>query len=267
LKIVHFSDWHGRREKLPRADLYVCTGDMLPNFPLLEVYDNGRTVTGRKNVELLFGEKRELPVIYFDDDRRYVLSQKIDPAAEAELQGRWIRENLGSYRPYMESPDAPVVCVRGNHDFTDLAPAFGGDVWEVDLDPARTIEKAGLKVGGCRGIAYIVGEWSDELSEREKTPEGPEVRPAAGRFEEVAARLPTDIELLITHAPPYGMRDGFVGNRYGSRSLANYVMERQYVWGRLKMHCFGHIHSARGSTKGEDVVFSNAACGWLSYEI
>lgn len=30
-RIVHFSDWHGRWQELPPADLYVCTGDMYPN--------------------------------------------------------------------------------------------------------------------------------------------------------------------------------------------------------------------------------------------
>lgn len=29
--ICHFSDWHGMWLPLPEADLYICTGDMLPN--------------------------------------------------------------------------------------------------------------------------------------------------------------------------------------------------------------------------------------------
>ncbi len=33
MRIVHFSDWHGDLStKLPPADLYICTGDMLPDI-------------------------------------------------------------------------------------------------------------------------------------------------------------------------------------------------------------------------------------------
>lgn len=235
---------------------------MFPNFPLLRIQSMGEPQFWRANMDLL-GEREKTP-------DGYPAGRNIQPAVEERLQARWVKEVLGSYRKLMppETRDNPVVCVRGNHDFVDLSEAFGGDVWEVTLDPTRTTTVCGLKVGGCRGIAYILGEWSDELTEVGKWPEpGVPIRPPVGVFEDVVAQLPTDLEVLLTHAPPHGILDRAPnGENYGTRALTNYHMERAYVWGRLKAHFFGHVHSARGS-KSAGVLFSNAATGHIVYEI
>lgn len=262
MKICHFSDWHSKREKLPKADLYVCTGDMLPNFPLLACQDkwNRQPTLFRANMHF-FKEGDAVPP-------GWPVGREFDPAFEAVHQKRWIKECLGSYRDLMppETRDNPVICVRGNHDFTDLSEAFGGDVWEVTLDPTRTTTVHGLKVGGCRGIPQIVGEWSDELEENGKPPEGNMIRPAQGNFDDVVSKLPTDLEILITHAPPFGMLDA-EGSHYGSRALNRYMNERLYVWSRLRAHFFGHVHMARGSRNEGGILFSNAATGHLTFEI
>ena len=252
MKVCHFSDWHGNTTLLPKADLYVCTGDMLPNFPLITFEVDKWKRDGKRfwraNMHL-FGEHEERPGGYYYD-------RKIEWPTEHVLQRRWIKEVLGSYRQHFGTPDAPVVCVRGNHDFTDLAEAFGGDVWEVDTDPTRTVERLGLKVGGCRGINYIHGEWSDELRDPD--------------WESVIKQVPTDLELLITHAPPNGVMDSYPGQfseHWGSRALNSYVNERMYVWGKLKAHFFGHIHEAHGSKNEAGILFSNAATTHILYEL
>lgn len=267
MRICHFSDWHSDRNKLPAADLYICTGDMLPNFPLLLCQSkwNRQPVPWRANLHYFMEGNQRLgaPV-----PPGYPVAREFHPEFEETHQKRWIKEVLGSYRDLFppECRDNPVVCVRGNHDFTDLSEAFGGDVWEVNLDPSRTTEVLGLKVGGCRGIPQIVGEWSDELAENGKPPEGNMVRPAAGNFDEVVRHLPADLEILITHAPPYGMLDA-EGNHYGSRALNSYLNERMYAWGKLKAHFFGHVHMANGSRKEADILFSNAARTHIVYEL
>jgi Icc-related predicted phosphoesterase len=264
MRICHFSDWHARRTQLPKADLYVCTGDMLPNFPELVFQPDKwqRTqVRWRANVHEYFGEGPGHP------GGTYMGGRVLDPEIEAKYQQRWIREYLKGYRQYFATPDAPVVCVRGNHDFTDLAEAFGGDVWEVNLDPTRTTEILGLKIGGCRGIPYIVGEWSDEYRDPGKPPEGSPVRPPVGDWDDIRSKLPTDLDILVTHAPPYGIMDVFGLDHWGSRALREYLNERMYVWGKLKMHCFGHIHEARSSRNEAGIIFSNAACSFQVFEI
>lgn len=254
---------------------------MFPNFPLLKCQTkwNRDPVLWRANMHF-FSDHDEKGTSNHSPPG-YPIGREFDPDEEKFYQKKWIKEILVSYRTLMANPEADVICVRGNHDFTDLYDAFrmpgcstcemgiwcsNHRTWEVGLDPTRTTEILGLKVGGCRGIPYIVGEWSDELSEREKAPEGHPVRPPVGRFEEVAQLIPGDLELLVTHAPPYGILDA-EGNHYGSRSLNNYVMERMYAIGRLRAHFFGHVHDAHGSRTEAGILFSNAARTHIVYDL
>jgi Icc-related predicted phosphoesterase len=262
MRVCHFSDWHSDRNKLPAADLYVCTGDMLPNFPVLLCQDKWKRQPVRFQANMhYFKEGEAVPP-------GWPVGREFDPSFEEVQQKRWIKEVLGSYRDLMpaESRDNPVICIRGNHDFCDLSDAFGGDVWEVNLDPSRTTVVHGLKVGGCRGIPQIVGEWSDEFEESGKPPEGLMIRPAQGNFDDVVTHLPTDLEILLTHAPPYGMLDA-EGAHYGSRAVRSWLNERMYAWGKVRAHFFGHVHMARGSRSEAGILFSNAARGHLVYEL
>jgi Icc-related predicted phosphoesterase len=144
--------------------------------------------------------------------------------------------------------------VKGNHDFISLSDWIGGDVWEVDEDASRTTNIMGLKVGGCRGINYIAGEWSDELSRTE--------------FSARAGTIPTDIDVLLTHSPPEGIfdrpppdpgtpREHQLG--WGSLALASWLNRRIYYGTPLRAHLFGHVHDFPGVKKTSGTVFSNAA--------
>lgn len=265
MRICHFSDWHGAINKLPAADLYICTGDMLPNFPMLEFADGlhgQRRKQWRANTRLLDAAPPQ--------PDGWVVGRKFQPAIEANYQLRWIKEVLGSYRDLFppDCHDAPCLVVRGNHDFVEnLSEAFGGDVWEVNSDPTRTHEVLGMKVGGCRGINYIVGEWSDELMDQGQVgAQGTPVNGPAGNWDDVIPKIPLDIEIMITHAPPYGMLD-FEGEHYGSKALNHYINERMYVWGKLKGHFFGHVHRAHGSKNEANILFSNCATTHAVYDI
>lgn len=185
-----------------------------------------------------------------------LIDRKIVPEIEVRLQTKWINE-VGSYRGLLGNPDAPVICVRGNHDFIDLAPMFaGGPVYEFGTDPSTVFEVAGLTWAGCRGINYIEGEWSDEL-----------------RFEQTERfmKLPKDVDCLVTHPPPFGILDK-ADDSYGVQALRNYVMRHIYKdedsgYGRLRAHFFGHVHENRGTTNYEGILFSNAATTWIASEI
>lgn len=75
------------------------------------------------------------------------------------------------------------------------------------------------------------------------------------------AKIPDDIDVLITHCPPKGILD-YVINKWnpvsknvGSQELA-YNLPRLK---KLKAHCFGHIHFSRGLDKINDIWYSNGA--------
>lgn len=221
--VCHFSDWHGSWRQLPIADIYVCTGDMFRNYPT--VLPDG--------------------------------SKSIDPTREAACQKEWILMQ-GDMRRYLGNYSAPVICVRGNHDYVDLSNVFGGEVWEVDLDPARTVDIDGRRFGGMRGIPYIAGEWNDEEREWE--------------LWHRQANIPRDIDVLVTHVPPYQVLDlapNFVN--YGSKEVRSYVDCRAayaaYAGAKpLRAHFFGHIHKVSSCRLG-DTLYSNAATGYVLHEI
>lgn len=59
--------------------------------------------------------------------------------------------------------------------------------------------------------------------------------------------IPTDIDLLVTHFPPYGILD----EGLGSVEILNFVLHS-----KPKYHLFGHIHS----TAGQEHIFGKTIC-------
>ena len=61
------------------------------------------------------------------------------------------------------------------------------------------------------------------------------------------ADIPEDIDIVVTHNPPYGILD----ENMGSTSILNFIMKA-----KPKYHLFGHIHS----TAGQNVQFGDTKC-------
>ena len=74
--------------------------------------------------------------------------------------------------------------------------------------------------------------------------------------------IPSDITVLITHQPPYGILD-YSGNiNYGDSNLLQIVLKS-----KPKYHLFGHIHGAYGIEKSENTTFVNAAILSENYKL
>lgn len=59
--------------------------------------------------------------------------------------------------------------------------------------------------------------------------------------------IPTELDILVTHYPPYGILD----EGMGCTEILNFVLHSQ-----PKYHLFGHIHS----TGGQKHIFGNTTC-------
>ena len=59
--------------------------------------------------------------------------------------------------------------------------------------------------------------------------------------------IPTDIDILVTHYPPYGILD----EGLGSAEILNFVMKSKPTY-----HLFGHIHA----TAGQELQFGETLC-------
>lgn len=70
------------------------------------------------------------------------------------------------------------------------------------------------------------------------------------------ANIPDDVNVLITHCPPKGIRDFlYNGSTVGSSELNIHLPRLK----ELKAHLFGHIHAAYGVSLIDGVQYSNAA--------
>lgn len=69
------------------------------------------------------------------------------------------------------------------------------------------------------------------------------------------SQIPDNIDVLITHAPPYGILDCDDGIHYGFNEL----LKKISVLHKLKAHLFGHIHAQHGVDIRNSTAFSNGA--------
>lgn len=77
--------------------------------------------------------------------------------------------------------------------------------------------------------------------------------------------IPKDIDILVTHCPPYGVLDSVssINKRCGSLSLYHHVINRI----KPKLHVFGHLHQDGGQqVKIDNTIFVNAAIMDDGYE-
>lgn len=217
--ICHVSDTHWTTDAYPAADLYVFTGDHLRNFAFKVVRAYGSDWTIDPKVERV--------------------KQKLAMAEFAKLVG---------LRSFLGSPDAPIVCVRGNHDFVPIAPLFEGCNLVHEFVDNEVVSAAGLSITGHRGVPWIGGDrpgiWNDEVSRAD----------LIARFK----RMDPGCDLYVTHYPPSGVG---LGEPYGLEEIDNWMQYNTEA--ECPMHLFGHIHEHGGQAHPLGRIFySNAATTW-----
>lgn len=77
---------------------------------------------------------------------------------------------------------------------------------------------------------------------------------ATGRQSRNYAKIPNDVDVLVTHTPPYGILDFDDNINYGAEELLGRISEVS-----PKLHLFGHIHRQSGVTNMNGTIFSNGA--------
>lgn len=143
--------------------------------------------------------------------------------AEVRYQRAWFRRNASAFRAAIGK--ARVLSVRGNHDFTSLAYCMrehGIDANDIDYDG---VPYGGHLFAGFEGIPATTGLWTTEASD--------------ATLDALSRRaLASGADVLVTHAPPYGILDAGLG----IRPLADRLKGEHDV----KVHLFGHIHEHAG---------------------
>lgn len=89
-------------------------------------------------------------------------------------------------------------------------------------------------------------------------------------------KVPTDTDILVTHMPPYGIRDGAPYKQQGAVwvpcldeegwSVGCEILLEKTEEVKPLVHVFGHIHEGRGTTQTKDTLFINASICTGQYE-
>lgn len=59
------------------------------------------------------------------------------------------------------------------------------------------------------------------------------------------SKIPSDVEILITHTPPFAIHDT---TRHGKNAGCKFLADRIQQLSGLRLHVFGHIHEAHGAS-------------------
>lgn len=84
----------------------------------------------------------------------------------------------------------------------------------------------------------------------------------SGHYDENIQKIPSNIDVLITHQPPYSILDKSATVHYGSVQLLEKVLKI-----KPKYHLFGHVHDAYGIYQKGKTTFVNSALLNTNYEL
>lgn len=143
-----------------------------------------------------------------------------------------------------------VVCTGGNHDFALAAFMNQGEEEMLRRDFFGDVIYLRDNACALMNRKFYGSPWTL------KSQQSDNVWAFQGKPWELRdkfSEIPDNVDVLITHSPPYGVLDHYWQWRLGSEDL----MERVKVI-RPKLHIFGHVHNAYGNVIRDGTWFFNA---------
>lgn len=168
-----------------------------------------------------------------------------------DITARGSVEQLSQMARQLRETDARyVICVPGNHDKLfyhnreEAMAIFKKEKIIVLID--EVIELMGLRIYGFPWLPNRSGTcdfaWeTDDMLEKIRN-------------------IPTFVDVLISHGPPYGILDSAIrGDSY--EQIGNTAMTNILTYGHLRPRYFvcGHVHEARGTLDFNGITFVNCA--------
>lgn len=171
-------------------------------------------------------------------------------AGDATVNGK-VHEVTEFCNWFSELPHKQKIYIAGNHDwlyFLDNPLARSLTHKSVHYLQDDFVHVNGLKIYGSPWQPRFF-DWAFNLER------GPEMA-------EKWAKIPQDVDILLTHGPPFGILDKV--NQKGSESHEGCEELRKRVevlaaFGKLKLHIFGHIHGGHGVHEEFNIKFINAS--------
>jgi len=140
-------------------------------------------------------------------------------------------------------PHKHKIAIAGNHDWVlQTVPEEAKNL----LTSCIFLQDSGVEVNGLKiyGSPWqpVFFNWAFNL-------------PRGKSLQKVWSKIPTDVDVLITHGPPFGILDLVPsGEHVGCEDLKRRLCELN-----LRAHIFGHIHEGYGTKTINDCKFVNAS--------
>ena len=134
---------------------------------------------------------------------------------------------------FCDLPYRYKVFICGNHDDC----LYGANIDGLDTN-VYYLCNSGVEIDGVKfyGVPMFMGDCVTDQQARN------------------IANIPADTDVLITHAPPFGILDYDDDINYGSEEILAKVPKIH-----PKAHLFGHIHRQHGILYRDGIIYSNGA--------
>lgn len=150
------------------------------------------------------------------------------------------------------------VVIAGNHDFAFDFEAFDRKA-RVNpelrhIDPAKIknalrscvyLEDTEVEICGYKiwGSPWVIQHYPGAFTLRDRSV-----------LKSKWDLIPSNIDILLTHSPPYGICDSDSARNFGSPELRDRVQEIKPL-----VHVFGHIHEGYGKYQDNGITYLNSA--------
>lgn len=170
------------------------------------------------------------------------------------------REVVIDYHEWLsEQPASHIISVNGNHeleiekDYPIIKALVEAICPRIHMLQQESIVIDGIKLYGDATTPYFFN-WAWNAG---RTPAEAAIH-SKPYIKHEWDKIPDDVNILVTHSPPYGILDKVKPTKDGVG--CNHLLERVKSLPALKVHAFGHLHLDGGKSVVEDgITFINAA--------
>ena len=161
-------------------------------------------------------------------------------------EGGTKREVLDFLEWFSSQPHQHKIFIAGNHDFY-FEKNEDKNIQEIIPQNVCYLKNDGITINNIKfwGSPITPGNGTWAFSEIQS-------QEISKHWEQI----PEDTQVLITHTPPYKIKDVLNNGRHaGCASLLKTLKNRQ-----IEFHIFGHVHDSYGITSISGTKFINASC-------
>ncbi len=179
-----------------------------------------------------------MKILVISDTHGYHRELKRLPAADVIVHCGDMTENgneeeaMDFLEWFLDLPYEHKIFIAGNHDF-----CLHGTGIEGLPEGCHFLNYCGVTIDGVKfyGVPYSVADYR------------------SGRYHDEIENIPEDVQVLVTHQPPYGILDVCDERHFGDSYLLQKVLCLNPEY-----HIFGHAHDNPGVMKSNGSTYVNA---------